>query len=208
MPRLYHFLKKEGLVKSWNKAYRVYNEQGLQLRKRRRKKLVAITRVPLAKASRPNEIWSFDFVFDRTESGRVLKMLTVVDDYTKKSPGILVQHSITSRDLIQFLDRLPNRPNKFRCDNGPEMSSKEFLDWCGEEIKVEWIQPGKPTQNAYIESFNGKLRDEFLNETQFFEVEDAQRKTDKWRRYYNGERPHSSLGYKTPNDFEREFELT
>src|SRR5688572_33153695 len=108
LPRIYHFLRKEGFRVSWNKAYRIYNENGLQLRKRRRNKTLPVTRVPLAKATRPNEIWSFDFVFDRCEGGRSIKFLTVVDDFTKKSPGILVGRSIGSRDLIAFLDSLPN----------------------------------------------------------------------------------------------------
>lgn len=206
LPKIYHFLRKEGFKMSWNKAYRVYKENGLQIRKRRRQKHLSVTRVPLAKATKPNEIWSFDFVFDRSEDKRSLKFLTVVDDFTKKSPGILAKRSIPSSELISFLDSLPNRTNKFRCDNGPEMTSKEFLDWCSDKnIMVEWIQPGKPTQNAYIESFNGKFRDEFLNENLFIDVDDAQVKAEKWRQYYNAERPHQSLGYKTPNEFEREL---
>lgn len=205
LPRIYHFLKKEGFKLSWNKAYRIYKEQGLQLKKRRRQKLLPVVRVPLGQATRPNDIWSFDFVFDRTEQGRALKFLTIVDDFSKKSPGILVGYSIGSRDMILHFNSLLNFPTKLRCDNGPEMTSKEFFDWCENKISVEWIEPGKPTQNAYIESFNGKFRDEFLNEMQFFDIVDAQEKVDKWLEYYNQERPHSSLGYKTPIEFESEF---
>lgn len=205
LPRIYLKLKKVGIKLSWNKAYRIYSEQNLQLRKRRRQKLIAVTRVPLDKATKPNEIWSFDFVFDKTERGKVLKFLTVVDDFTKKSPGVLVGHSLVSRDVIDFFNSVKNLPKQLRCDNGSEMTSKEFLDWCGDKVKVEWIQPGKPVQNAFIESFNGRMRDEFLNETQFFDIVDAQEKVDKWIKYYNEERPHSSLGYKTPSEFEVEF---
>lgn len=144
-------------------------------------------------------------MFDRTEDDRRLKILTVVDDLTKRSPGLLVDRSITARDLIQFFESLPQLPKRLRCDNGPEMSSREFLAWAHEKIEIEFIQPGKPNQNAYIESFNSRLREEHLNEELYHDLNEAKRKIEKWRRYYNEERPHTSLKFKTPMEFESEF---
>lgn len=207
LPRLHFLLKREGLVVSKHRTERVYNKLRLQLKNRRRVKQMAITRVPHAKASKPNEIWSFDFVFDRFENNRSLKTLTIVDDCTKKSPGLLAELSITSDDMIAFFESLPNLPSKLRCDNGPEMSSRKFMDWAYKNnIAIEYIQPGKPIQNAYVESFNSRFRDECLNEELFHDLADAKRKIEKWRRYYNEERPHSSIGMKTPVDFERDFD--
>lgn len=135
-----------------------------------------------------------------------MKCLTVVDDCSKKSPGIFVDLSITSLDLIKFLESLEKLPSKLRCDNGPEMTSRDFLSWAHQkEISIEYIQPGKPVQNAYIESFNGKFRDECLNEELFLNLDEARKKIERWRKNYNEKRPHSSLGFKTPQDFENEF---
>lgn len=206
LPRLYYLLKREGAVKSRSRASRVYRALNLQLKNRRRKKMLKVTRVPFKKASRPNEIWSFDFVSDRTESLRKLKTLTIVDDCSKRSPGLLTDYSITSKDVTDFFDKQPKLPGKVRCDNGPEMSSQHFLDWAHKRgIEIEYIEPGKPIQNAYIESFNARLRDECLNEEIFLDLEDAKQKIEKWRRYYNEKRPHTSLNYKTPKQFEEEF---
>lgn len=167
---------------------------------------MAVTRVPHNKAMSPNEIWSFDFVFDRFENKRSLKILTIVDDCTKKCPGLLMGYGITASEMIIFFESLPKLPKKLRCDNGPEMSSKEFMDWAFKrKIAIEYIQPGKPVQNAFIESFNSRLRDECLNEELFHDLADAEKKIEKWRKYYNEERPHSSIGMKTPVDFELGF---
>jgi putative transposase len=205
-PRLHHFLKKEGLVINEKRTRRIYEAMGLQLGKRkRRRKYGAVARIPKPNPTKPNEIWSFDFMFDRTENDRKLKILTVVDDLTKKSPGLLVEHSITARDLICFFNSLDVLPKRLRCDNGPEMSSKEFLDWAYEKIEIEFIQPGKPNQNAFIESFNSRFREEYLNEELFRDLNDAKKKIEKWRRYYNEERPHTSLKFKTPKEFEDEL---
>ena len=154
----------------------------------------------------PNQIWSFDFVSDRTEAQRKLKTLTIVDDCSKKSPGLLVDDSITSQNVTDFFDSLPHLPSKLRCDNGPEMQSKHFLDWAHKRnIEIEYIEPGKPVQNAHVESFNSRFRDECLNEEIFLDLADAKKKIEKWRRYYNENRPHTSLKFKTPKQFEEEF---
>ena len=206
LPRLHFLLKREGLVVSKHRTERIYNKLGLQIKNRRRIKQMAVTRVPHNKATTPNEIWSFDFVSDRFESNRRLKVLTIVDDCTKRTPGLHAAYSITSSDMITFFETLPSLPKKLRCDNGPEMSSREFMDWAYKNnIAIEYIQPGKPIQNAFIESFNSRFRDECLNEELFHDLEDAKKKIEKWRRYYNEERPHSSIGMKTPNAFEEDF---
>jgi putative transposase len=165
-----------------------------------------VARIPFAKASKPNEIWSFDFVHDYVETERRLKCLTIVDDCSKRSPGIWADYSITARDLTNFFDTLPRLPAKLRCDNGPEMSSREFMDWARRRnIEIEFIEPGKPIQNAYVESFNSRFRDECLNEEIFLDLTDAKKKIEKWRRQYNEKRPHTSLNMKTPQQFEEEF---
>jgi putative transposase len=206
LPRIHFFLKREKLVVSRQRSERIYNKLGLQLKKRRRQKLMAVTRVPHNVAAKPNEIWSFDFVFDRFENQRSLKTLTVVDDFTKRSPGLLSNYGIDSQDMINFFGSLPELPKKLRCDNGPEMSSRKFMDWAfSNNIAIEYIQPGKPIQNSFIESFNSRFRDECLNEELFHDLADAKKKIEKWRKFYNEERPHSSIGMKTPNAFEKEF---
>ncbi len=130
----------------------------------------------------------------------------IVDDCSKSSPGLLTDYSITSKDMTDFFDSLPRLPSKIRCDNGPEMTSRHFLDWAHRRgIEIEYIEPGKPIQNAYIESFNSRLRDECLNEEIFLDLADAKKKIEKWRRYYNEKRPHTSLNFKTPKQFEEEF---
>jgi putative transposase len=207
-PRLHFLLRREGAVVSKHRTAKVYKKLCLQIKNRRRLKQMAVIRVPHKKATTPNEIWSFDFVFDRFENNRSLKTLTIVDDCTKRSPGLLVETSITARAMINFFETLPKLPKKLRCDNGPEMSSKEFMDWAYKnKIEIEYIQPGKPVQNAFIESFNSRLRDECLNEELFHDLLDAKKKIEKWRKYYNEERPHSSIGMKTPNAFAKEFKL-
>mgnify|MGYP001576436111 FL=1 len=169
--------------------------------------MVQVTRTRFVQALAPKEIWSFDFVSDRAESNRSLKCLTIVDDFSKKSPGLLVNYSITSSDVTDFFDTLSGLPKKLRCDNGPEMTSRHFLSWAhARGIQVEYIQPGKPIQNAFAESFNSRFRDECLNEEVFSDLDDAKKKIEKWRMYYNEKRPHTSLEFKTPEQYEEEFE--
>jgi putative transposase len=145
LPRLHFLLRREGFVVSHHRTERIYKKLNLQIKNRRRLKQVAVTRVPHNKATTPNEIWSFDFVFDKFESNRSLKCLTIVDDCTKRSPGLLAAYSIPSRDMIAFFNSLPKLPKKLRCDNGPEMSSREFMSWAFKnKIAIEYIQPGKP----------------------------------------------------------------
>lgn len=205
LPRIHYLLKREGAVQSKSRTERVYKNERLQLKYRRRKKQMKVVRVPFEKAKKPNEIWSFDFVSDRAGE-RNLRCLTIVDDCSKRTPGLLAEYSIPARVMINFFETFPKLPKKLRCDNGPEMSSREFMDWADKnEIEIEYIEPGKPVQNAYIESFNSRFRDECLNEYEFKDLAEAKKRIEKWRRFYNEERPHTAIGYKTPNGFEEEF---
>jgi len=149
-----------------------------------------------------------DFVFDVLLSGRRIKIWPIVDDYSKRCVSVVIDRSITGKDLVEHFERLPKLPRRLRSDNGPEFQSRVLLDWIGSKnglIEHEFIQPGKPMQNAYIESFNGRLRDECLNENVFTDLDDARRKIGAWLEEYHSIRPHSSLGMKTPEEFEREI---
>lgn len=205
-PRLHVLLKREGLVTNPKKTARLYRKSKLQLGNRKRKKMANVVRIPRPKATGPNEVWSTDFVFDVLLSGRRIKIWPIVDDFTKRCVSLVVERGITGRDLVEHLERLEQLPKRIRSDNGPEFQSRALLDWIGSKngaIEHEFIQPGKPMQNAYIESFNGRLRDECLNENVFLDVDDARAKITSWLEEYHSVRPHSSLGMKTPEEFER-----
>ena len=149
-----------------------------------------------------NHVWTYDFVFDRTHNGRALKMLTVVDEYTRESLAIEVDRRLTSRDVIRVLARLMLRygiPERIRSDNGPEFVAKAVREWLARlGTETLFIEPGSPWENGYIESFNGKLRDELLNGEIFYTLTEARVLIEMWRRHYNQVRPHSSLGYRPP----------
>lgn len=176
------------------------------MRRRRKKKLTRVPRVERPKASRPNEVWSIDFVFDWLLTKRKLKCLTIVDDFTKESVGILVGHSISGAEVARFIDGLPVKPARIRSDYGPEFASTAMLDWIeAAKIEHEFITPGKPNENAYIESFNSRFRDECLNEHVFRDLADAKIKIEAWRKEYNEIHPHSSLGMKSAKEFAESY---
>ena len=205
-PRLHVLMKREELVKNPKKTARIYRKNRLQLANRKRKKMANVVRIPRPKASHPNEVWSMDFLFDVLLSGRRIKIWPVVDDFTKRCVSMVVARGITGQDLVEQFEKLPKLPKRIRSDNGPEFQSRALLDWIGSKngaIEHEFIQPGKPIQNAYIESFNSRIRDECLNENVFIDIEDARQKTENWLEEYHSFRPHSSLGMKTPEEFER-----
>jgi putative transposase len=205
-PRMHVLLKREGLVQNPKKTARIYRKIRLQLGNRKRKKMSNVIRIPRPKASRPNEVWSMDFVFDVLLSRRRIKIWPVVDDYTKRCVSIVVARGITGQDLVDQFERMPVLPKRIRSDNGPEFQSRALLNWIGSKngaIEHEFIQPGKPIQNAYIESFNSRIRDECLNENVFVDIEDARQKIQAWLDEYHSVRPHSSLGMKTPEEFEK-----
>jgi len=201
--RLHALLSKRGIAVSAQRVYRVYKAEGLMVRRLRRKRL---SRVAVASnLVRSNQEWALDFVADAPATGRGIRALTVVDAFTRENLSLEVDTSLSSRRVTRALEAVIERrgmPEAIRCDNGPELTSRHFLSWC-EQRKIHriHIQPGKPMQNGHIESFNGRLRDECLNANWFHNLADARAKIRAWRDEYNGERPHSSLGYRTPNEF-------
>jgi putative transposase len=184
--------------------YRIYREEKLSVRRKRRKKWVR-ERVPLTLPEKPGMRWSMDFVFDKTEDGHRLKILTVIDDFTKECLWLEVETALDGAGIARILGNLcliHGKPQCVRSDNGPELTSRNLNLWLyQQEIKHEFIQPGKPMQNAFCESFNGRLRDECLNGNYFLSVADAQEKIQEWREFYNEIRPHSSLGRLSPRKF-------
>jgi putative transposase len=212
-PRLHVLLRREGYKINHKKTERVYKEEGVSLRLKRRKKRISILRAAMAKASEINENWSMDFVFDVLDSGRRIKVLTVVDNYSRECLRLEVDMSISGARVSDILDRVceyRGNPKVITVDNGPEFISKALDEWAYKRnIKLNFIRPGKPVENAYIESFNGKLRDECLNGNRFYTLEEAQEVIEKWRKEYNETRPHSSLNNLTPMEFvQKQQEIT
>ena len=202
--RLHVLLNKAGERVNLKRLHRVYREAGLALRRKRRKHCVRVGQ-PLVERTAANQEWALDFVHDAVECGRTIRMLSVVDAYTRECLALEVDTSFASRRVTRVLEAIIAErgvPQAIRCDNGPELTSRHFLAWCIErQIELVHIQPGKPTQNGRVESFNGRLREECLNLSWFQNLFDARRKIAAWRKEYNEERPHSSLGYKTPKEF-------
>lgn len=203
--RLYILLKREGYPRNRKLVQRVYREEGLSVGSRKRRKMAAVARSPMASPLGPNERWSMDFVRDTLANGRVFRALTVVDDFTRESPAIEVDYSLPGERVAHTLDRLARErglPKTIVCDNGPEFQSQVLDFWAHRHgVTLSFIQPGKPVQNAFVESFNGKFRDECLNENYFTSLLDAQTTIEAWRKDYNEMRPHSSLGDLTPAEF-------
>jgi putative transposase len=202
--RLCALLERKGWTASPQRVYRVYSAEHLAVRRLKRKRLVRAA--PAERLlSRPNQEWAIDFVADGLGTGRGLRMLTVVDSFTRECPAIEVDTGLSSRRVTRVLDWIISqrgRPDVIRCDNGPEFTSRHFLVWCEERgIQLLHIQPGKPMQNGHVESFNGRFRDECLNHNWFTTLVDAKEKIERWRMEYNGERPHSSLAYRTPEEY-------
>ena len=212
-PKLHAVLKREGLVLNHKRTERLYQEERLSLRgKRRKKKKVSEKRVPLAPVERPNERWSMDFIHSRLFEGRRFKALTIVDDCTRKSPAIEVDTSLPGIRVVRVLDRLKETrglPKVIVVDNGPEFSGRVLDDWAYRNgLKLDFIDPGKPVQNPYIESFNATFRKDCLNQHWFYSLEEARERIETWREDYNDFRPHESLDDLTPSRFARQFSLT
>jgi putative transposase len=203
---LHALMRSEGLVRNRKRTYRIYSLLGMQVRTKRRKKLVR-PRIPMVVPTRPNERWSLDFVHDQLANGRRIRILNVVDDYSRFCVGQLVDTSISGARMTRFLDELSldrPLPASIVMDNGTEMTSKAMFLWSQHRsVKLQFIQPGKPTQNAFVESFNGKFRDNCLNQHWFLGLADARRTVNAWRNDYNQTRPHSSLNYQPPATYER-----
>jgi putative transposase len=204
-PQIHRLLKREGLVINHKHTERIYKEEGLALRRKHRRKGAAGTRVIAIPAERPNQKWSMDFVSDCMASGRRFRILNVVDDYSKECPVVEVDTSLGSQRVVGVLDRLREvrgLPEVITVDNGPEFISKALDEWAyRNSIKLSFIRPGKPMDNAFVESFNGRMRDECLNTNWFLNLNHARQVIENWRIDYNTIRPHSSLGGKSPMEF-------
>lgn len=204
--RLHVLLQRTGERVNHKRVYRVYREAGLLVRRKARKRLQreGCTKPILTAA---NQEWALDFAHDGMASGRALRVLSVVDAYTRECLALEVDTSFASRRVTRALEQIVGErgvPLAIRCDNGPELTSRHFLAWCIErKIALVHIQPGRPMQNGHVESFHGRLRDECLNVSWFENLWDARRKIAAWQEEYNEERPHSSLGYRTPAEFAR-----
>lgn len=199
---IYLKLRQAGEIVNHKRVDRLYAEAGLQVRRRKRKKIPMSDRQPLERPQAANQMWSMDFVFDRTAEGRSIKSLTVVDDATHEAVAIVPERAMGGQQLVRILDRLAvtrGLPKAIRTDNGKEFCGRAMLSWAHERgVRLFLIEPGKPNQNAYIESFNGRFRDECLNEHWFTSLQHAKVVIDAWRREYNEERPKKSLGGLTP----------
>jgi len=207
-PRLFVLLRQDMPEVNHKRSHRIYTDLDLQLERRKRKKLGSHQRLPPTRATEPDQIWAIDFMFDYLETGRRLKTLTVVDECSKISPGILVDHSIRGIDVTNFLDHLASGayPKIIRTDQGTEFTSRAMLDWAyRHNIRLEFTKVRKP--NQLIESFNSRVRDECLNEHVFFSLPDAREKIDTWHWRYNNFNPHSALGMKSPLGFAKEREV-
>lgn len=202
--RIHVLLKREGIKINHKKVFRLYQNLGLKVRKRGGRKRALGVRAIRLKPEKTNERWSLDFVSDNLTSGRRIRMLTVVDDYTRLCLGIIVDTSLNGIRVGRELNKLMEfygKPKMILSDNGTEFTSHAILKWSTEnQVFWDYIQPGKPYQNGVIESFNGKLRDECLNENLFSSMQEAERIIENWRWEYNESRPHSSLGGKTPGE--------
>jgi putative transposase len=202
--RLHTLLVREGWQINLKRVYRLYHEEGLSLRLKTKKKRISERRVPLSRPAAPNECWSMDFVHDRLADGRPFRLLTLVDNFSRVSPAIECDFSLNGQRVVAVLERLKasGLPQTIKVDNGSEFISKTLDAWAHRHgVKLEFSRPGKPTDNAFIESFNGRLRQECLNQNWFLSLADARETIENWRQDYNEYRPHSSLGQQTPSEF-------
>jgi putative transposase len=208
-PRLHILLRREGYLINHKRTERLYREEGLSLRLKKRKKRQSHLRIMLERPERINQHWSMDFVSDNLFDGRRFRVLTVVDNFSRECPVMEADHSLTGQRVARVLDRIAlvrGLPQVITVDNGPEFISKALDLWAVEnKVRLRFIAPGKPVQNAFIESFNGRLRDECLNEHIFVNLHNAQQIIESWRQDYNTNRPHSSLNDMTPEEFSAKF---
>ena len=203
--RIHVLLRREGFQVNWKRTYRLYREAGLAVRRRKRKRIGPFERRPLPRPTLPNQSWSMDFVADGLADGRRLRCLAIVDDCTRECLVIEVDTSLTGQRVAGVLQRLAETrglPDSITVDHGPEFEGQVLDAWAYVAgVRLAFIRPGKPMENAYIESFNGRFRDECLNEHWFVTMAQAKRIIENWRIEYNTERPHSSLGNLTPVAF-------
>ena len=203
--RLHVMLKREGNHHNRKKIQRLYQELDLKVKRRKGRKRAKSTRIPLPAVDKPNQIWSLDFLQDALFNGRKIRLFGVMDQWAREGLRLTVDTSLPGLRVIRELEAIIAVRGKPRCivsDNGTELTCLAMLRWAQEnEIEWHYIDPGKPMQNGFTESMNGKIRDEFLNENYFTSLNEAQELAAEWLHYYNYERPHSSLGYQTPKEF-------
>lgn len=203
--RIHVMLERQGIVMNLKKLRRLYREEKLQVRRRGGRKRALGTRRPMLVPDAPNQRWSLDFVSDALTDGRRFRVLAVVDDYSRECLALVADTSLSGLRVVRELDALitqRGRPAMVVSDNGTELTSMAVLSWC-QRTRIEWhyIAPGKPMQNGFVESFNGRFRDELLNETLFSSLAEARRQIRAWQHDYNHHRPHSGLGNIPPVEF-------
>ncbi len=207
--RLLIFLRREGFIVNHKRLFRIYREEHLMVRKRSGRKRALGTRAPMAVPLIPNDRWSLDFVSDQLASGRRFRILAIFDDCTRECLAAVADVSLSGRRVARELDLLiatRGRPRTIVSDNGTELTSNAILCWVDQtDVGWHYIAPGKPMQNAFVESFNGRLRDEFLNETLFTSLPQARLALEDWRRDYNNVRPHSRIGWLAPAVYAAQF---
>lgn len=203
--QLHTLLQREGWAVNRKRVQRLYREDGLAVRRRGKKRRSQMPRPIRTPLGSPNERWSMDFVSDTLSNGRRFRCLTILDEFSRECLAIHVAHSIPAERVIEVLERLKNTrglPDVITTDNGSEFTSRAFDAWAyAREVRIDYIQPGKPVQNCFIESFNGTFRDECLNMHWFLSIQDAKKTIEDWREDYNEVRPHSSLGRLTPAEY-------
>lgn len=206
---IYLKLRQAGEIVNHKRVERLYTEENLKLKRRKRKKVPVGDRQPLVRPERPDEVWSMDFVFDRSADGRIIKNLAIVDDATHESVLLRPERAISGIMVTRILDELARTrglPKVLRTDNGKEFCGRAMLTWAHQhQVTLRLIEPGKPNQNAFIESFNGRFRDECLNEHWFLNLEHAKVIIEAWRKEYNDERPKKALGGLTPSAYARQL---
>ena len=210
--RLHALLRREGMVINHKRVLRLYQLAQLGLRRQKRKRMPSVARGRPGLPSRPNQCWALDFVSDTLAWGRRIRCLTILDCFPREAPAIEVDTSLPGARVVRVLDALAEQrglPKAILMDNGPELTGQALDQWAYEhEVELRFIDPGKPVQNAFIESFNGRFRDECLNQHWFVSLPHARRIVEAWRLDYNRDRPHSSLGYLTPDEFAQQVWAT
>lgn len=205
--KIHHRLRRLNYSFNHKRVWRVYRQMGLNLPRRRRKRLPARLRQPLTPPAAVNQTWSLDFMSDALRDGRRFRTLNVLDDYNRQALGIEIDYSLPAGRVVRLLQRLIDaygKPTKLRCDNGPEFISAILSEWCEPNgIELHWIQPGKPTQNAYIERFNGSFRREVLDAYSFANLAQVREIVGGWLDDYNTKRPHQALGFLTPMEYKQ-----
>ena len=204
-PHLHRVLRRAGLVRNHKRTERIYREENLSIRSKKRKKTAAELRVQIPDAQRPNQQWAMDFMSDALFNGRRIRLLTLIDEYTRECLAIEVDTSINGARVTSVLNRVAmmrGLPDIIKVDNGPEFSGKALDGWAYQrDVQLQFSRPGKPIDNRFIESFNGRFREECLNDNWFMSLQDAREIVEKWRLDYNSARPHSSLSDLTPQEF-------